>query len=67
MASDAWIEKFIFALQALILWPSSRLSTSIRHRALQTFVRRQTALVRLVERGPDGLARVKGTPFGRLA
>jgi hypothetical protein len=52
---------------ALWRWPPNQLASAPHRRASQTFARRQTALVRLVERGPDGLARVKGTPFGRLA
>lgn len=42
-------------LHALWCRPPNQLVSATQHRALQTFARRQTALVRLVERGPDGL------------
>lgn len=37
------------------------------HQGFPTVARRETALVRLVERGPDGLARVKGGAYGAIA
>ena len=55
------IERILGGRQAGLVLPPPDLKPPL------TLARRQGALDRLVERGPGGLVRVKGTPFGRLA